>query len=1038
MRRTNRLHPVVALLFFLVFQKVLWPQAPGALPKPRIALFQAAGFPAADAPAPDAAALSSALAGYSVDTIAASGELSRVLTASRYDLLLLPYGSSFPAQAWPEIKTFLERGGNLLVLGGAPFLQPVLWDGMNQRWVAGTRQPTYAHELLIGPVDELDVSPSGLFAGSLQARVVADSDIAFPSMPLPTRVFALTVRFATSRDFEREDGAAGPREAVLRPLVQLVDSEGIPRACTLLEIDRLRGFGAGGRWVFAPSNAPLSSEMVRVAVARALEGASEINARPFAASIRPGELPAFRVIVRRPKPGLQERPTAEARLTVSADSGRKIVSLRLPLQGPQDIRLADITLERLGSLKPGLYHVEIFISGVAWHPRSFVSGFWVEDRRLLTAAPKLSVSRDWLRRDGKPLPVVGTTYMGSDVHRKFLFEPNPHTWDRDFRLMARLGIRFVRTGLWTGWSRLMLDAGALDENALRALDAFVLCAARHGIEVCFTFFAFLPPSFGGTNPYLDPIALEGQKTLLTAVAQRYRGVNWIHYDLINEPSYAPADALWQNRPVLDIWEKRAWQEWLIKRHGNDLDLLGDLWRDPATDLLSLPGKDDLSYAAARQGRKPRKSFDFTLFSQETVRDWAALMRDTLRASGGDPLVTLGQDEAGTAKSPAQQIYFPAVDYTSVHTWWNNDDLLWDAVVTKVPEKPNLIQETGLMRLEDSDGNPWRTPAAAAALLERKLAYAFAGRGAGAVQWAWNINPFQPLDNEAVIGIFRPDGTAKPELEPLRRYARFFEQAAPYLDDFLPADVALLLPQMRLFSGRPLGLDALKRSLRVLADHFGLVPIGLSDLRLNAERLKGVKLLIAPVPEMLGQEAAAAIVQACRAGMKFLVTGALSGDSYGRRGEALTELAIADAGRYLAQREPTPWAGGWATFDRGQQEFLLRSCAPQMGELKGNIWHEPLPLELAREDEPLRALYGAALAAAGVEVQPSDVPLPLAVLKSERVALAVVVNETAADQVRRIQIGNRILQVMVKAGRSRLLLIERRSGTVLLDSEEMRL
>ena len=143
-----------------------------------------------------------------------------------------------------------------------------------------------------------------------------------------------------------------------------------------------------------------------------------------------------------------------------------------------------------------------------------------------------------------------------------------------------------------------------------------------------------------------------------------------------------------------------------------------------------------------------------------------------------------------------------------------------------------------MRLEDMDGNPWRTPEAAAQLLERKFAYAFAARGAGVVQWAWNINPYQPIDNESVIGLFRPDGTAKPELRALRDLASFFEQAAPWLDDFEPDPVVLVIPHARLFSGRPGGLEATQRVVRLLAERFGVVPTALSDQRLSAERLRG--------------------------------------------------------------------------------------------------------------------------------------------------------------------------------------------------------
>ncbi len=159
--------------------------------------------------------------------------------------------------------------------------------------------------------------------------------------------------------------------------------------------------------------------------------------------------------------------------------------------------------------------------------------------------------------------------MASDVHRKFLFEPNPHVWDRDFREMARQGVNLVRTGLWTAWSRAMLDPGAVDEGVLAALEAYVLTAARHGIPVCFNFFAFLPPAYSGTNPYLDPRALEGQRALLTLFATRFRGVGWIHWDLINEPSYAPPDGLWSNRPIGDAHERRAWLEWVRKQHDAD-------------------------------------------------------------------------------------------------------------------------------------------------------------------------------------------------------------------------------------------------------------------------------------------------------------------------------------------------------------------------------------------------------------------------------------------------------------------------------------
>jgi hypothetical protein len=991
---------------------------------PRVAVFRAPGFPTVDAAPLDPAVLDEALAGLPVVVLDAPEALAARLRLRDADVLLLPYGSAFPLEAWPAIRAFLKGGGGLVVLGGAPFEQPVrqLPAGADGRRAHAllARQPTFAHDLLIGPSDP--VEHAGLAA---PARVVAAPEAEWSSLPgAPSRSFALTVRLATRKDLPLEHGSEGPRDAVLRPLAHVLDGASVPRACLLLAIDRLRGGDAGGRWVLAPSDAPLGAAVVREAVVHALEGAGAVEARPVRASVEPGEVPSLRVSVLRPFVRAGERVPASARVEVRADDGAVVATAEAALAGPPELRTALVPVPTAAPLAPGLYHALVSVPDAPWSPRRATTGFWVRDAKLLAAGTRLTVSRDWLRLGGAVMPVIGTTYMASDVHRKFLFEPNPRAWDRDFREMARQGINFVRTGLWTAWSRAMLDSGAVDEGVISALEAYVQGAARHGIHVCFTFFAFQPPSFGGTHPFLDPRAREGQRAFLTQVAARFRDVPWVHWDLINEPSYAPASALWTNQPVGDAHERRAWAEWLARRHGADAVGLRDAWRAAGDGLLDLPRREDLGWTMIRDDRVPRKAHDFAAFSQEVVAGWAAGLRDILRAASGPALVTLGQDEGGTHLRPAQLLHARSVDYTAVHTWWNNDDLLWDGVVTKAGEKPNLHQETGLMRLEDADGNPWRTPEAAARLLERKLAYAFAARGAGVVQWAWNINPYQPIDNESVIGIFRPDGTAKPELRALADLARFFRAAAPWLDDYRRGPVILVVPHARLFSGRPGDLDATRRVVRLLAERFAIVPEAVSDQGLTAERLAHARLVLVPVPEVVGEDAARALRAASRAGSLVLVTGAVEGDPYGRVGEELRALGVVDAGRPVAQHERTRWGAGWATFDGQLGERLRRSLRPGRTEGAGGVWHEPLPLEFAREPEPLAALLAAALKAAGVAVHESDTRVAAVVLETPRAILAVCVNETAEDAVRRLRVEGAAVDVPVSAGRSRLALFER--------------
>jgi len=122
-----------------------------------------------------------------------------------------------------------------------------------------------------------------------------------------------------------------------------------------------------------------------------------------------------------------------------------------------------------------------------------------------------------------------------------------------------------------------------------------------------------------------------------------------------------------------------------------------------------------------------------------------------------------------------------------------------------------------------------------------------------------------------------------------------------------------------------------------------------------------------------------------------------------------------------------------TFDNNLQEILLRSAAPPLEAFTGNIWHEPLPLEYAREDTPLVTLLRHALKAAGVETHPSNSGVSARLLYAPRAVLAVLVNESTSDAQRRITVAGRAVDVPVPAQRSSLVLFERATGRVIAES-----
>ncbi len=1018
---------ISGLFLFFILLTAAYPQQETK----KIALFLAKDFPSIDIPAANEPELRRISALYDHDILNSISSLNDNLRSEKYNLLILPYGSAFPLDAWETICGFLESGGSLLYLGGSPFNQPVILK--DSVWIKGIPQQTFARRLLIGPAEKIEINSENFYKTekriSLNNFSSGNNDLTGIST-----VYEFTVRFTTEKEFPAEDGSSGPRDAVLRPLVQLINGDGYPFAAPVIEIDRLQGKSAGGRWIFSASNAQLSENMIKELIERALEGAIEFTANPVFASIHKGEIPLIRINLFRP--GNLNNTPVKLKVTVKDGQNRNVLQLNPQLIGTSDFQTSTIELRGAESFKEGFYSVEIEALNINHNPSIITTGFWVWDNKLASQGPEVTASRDWLLKNGEVFPVIGTTYMASDVHRKFLLEPNPFVWNRDFEMMKRTGINFIRTGFWNSWSRSMLDRGAIDESFLRALDAYIMTAAKYNIVVCLNFFAFTPPLNGGTNPYLDPRAVEWQKTFITLITTRYKNVGWIHYDLINEPSYSPPYDIWKNAPVGDRYEKEAWAGWINKRHKTSTVQIQNLWRDSFGDIQSPPSESELNYRIYKEDRRPRKALDFNLFTQDVVSAWADTLNKVIK-SVSNSLVTLGQDEGGTGNRPAQQFHYSAVDYTSIHTWWLNDDLMWDGLMTKVPEKPNLISETGLMRLEDIDGIPWRTPENAKNLLDRKFALGFASRGAGIVQWAWNINPFMPIDNESVIGIFRPDGTAKKEIETIRKFSDFFTKAAGVLKDFDTAEVIIVIPHTKIFSGRKNGDLSTKRIVRALTDHFGITPLLLSEFRITYDRVKNSRFIIVPSAEFLDDNAIAVLNSAARSGIKILFTGSLEGNSYGEISKMLLDTGIITKSKPVSLFEKfridETGTGITVTFDNQQNEFI-KKCDRENLYSVGNIFHEPLPIELAREKEPLILLLKKMLNVSGIDYNYNVEPVSTSILTFDDKALIILVNESSTGAEREIILNGFKFKTGIEAGSSKILIADKKNGRILVESE----
>jgi hypothetical protein len=657
-------------------------------------IFWEDGFPTVDTLRPDRASLATLKNSRFVN----AQELPAALTSPDTKLLVLPYGSAFPEVAWPAIYSYLQRAGNLVALGGRPFTQAAYYECASQNvctWKLRYPRNAWAKSLFINDYTETP-GPKGLSA-------VANSDL--PEMTPPAiswkRSWSPTVRLSAEGLYPRI-GAAGEIDARLDTLVWFENSDGHKLAAPVIELDHLQNNFVGGRWVMvlADLERPLGPEDLSKLAQRATEGARDAMVQPVTALFLPGEMPSFQVRVIR---FANQAAPLQLELTDQGESGSPAKhSFTLDItQHPflTNVQLPPPAQGGLHTIYARFMDGDTLIAG-------YRTGYWVRDEKALRSGPTVTLDNDFFLVDGKPQPIVGTTYMASDVQRQYLMQPNPFVWDRDFRQMQANGINMIRTGLWTAWDQVMKEPGVMEDGALRNLEAFLLTARRYNIPVQFTFFAFIPDNFGGANPYLDPEAVRRQQEFVGAIVSRFKTVPWLMWDLINEPSFDKPSHLWVTRANDDRFESQQWNQYLGQRHGTN-GAVANAWNmTTLSSPIPAPTEQDFSPGSVYRGGHPLSVYDFYQFAQQQFTAWAQTMRQTIRATGSKQLITVGQDEGGGTDRLNTSYWVDAVDFTTNHTWWLNDSLLWDSLVAKQPGKPLLIQETGLQNDFQID-DTWR-------------------------------------------------------------------------------------------------------------------------------------------------------------------------------------------------------------------------------------------------------------------------------------------------------------------------------------------
>ncbi len=933
-----------------------------------------AGLPAADAPALPPDQVGKLLPGARV---ASADQLGALLSDPTTRLLVLPYGSSFPEEDWPAIYSFLQRGGNLLVLGGRPFTRAAYHDAAG--WHLRDYSVRFIRQLAI---DQYQITPG---SDGMEFHGNLDVPLSLPVFSWQ-RAFSPIIRLSAV-DLYNRGGATGSIDARLDPLAWGMKG-GRRMAVPLMQIDHLQNGFDGGRWIFLSAELTPqfygtsdAAALIGMLADRALHGAEEFTARPTLPLYISGEPVEVELRWR-----AVEEPSASLSVRISsfpeARPAQPFVTIVVKeyFSAPRTVLLPAPKEKGFHVLQAELLKGEKVYA-------VYRSGFWIRDEDFLRSGPRLTANRDYLELDGHPLAVVGTTYMSSEVQRLFFDHPNAYIWDRDIAQIKAAGLNTIRTGWWTGWDKLCDEDGHPYDRTMRTLEAYLMTARKYAMPVQFNFFAFIPEVLGGANPYLDLQAIRKQQMLISTVVARFHDTPFLAWDLINEPSISKH--LWRTRPNGDLIELAAWNQWLAKRYP-DRAALAAAWGilpDSVAGSIALPQDIEFESRGMYVGHNSLRVYDYYLFAQETFAGWAQAMREKIRATGSQQLITVGQDEGGVMDRLSPAFFGASLDFTTNHSWWQNDSLLWDSLTAKQPGAAMLIQETGLQRELNLNETARLTPEQEGAIFERKVAMSFV-QGSGAIEWLWNTNSYMTEANESPIGALRTDGSEKPEATAMRGFARFAQSVQEHLRSPQQPFVAILTSQAAQFSILgDLQLEAQRKAVRALAYGLHIAPYVIAENQIA--KLGSPRLVILPSPQALSESTWQALLKYVKDGGNLLITGPVSRDEHWQMRDRARDLGL------NAHTEPQNYRGAAIrlpdkaislSYDQ-QKQFALEALRFDDGSTwketalgKGKIFWSSYPAELAEGLDPAVALYGYVSAA--LKIKPMfelQSPLPSSIL-----------------------------------------------------------
>ena len=559
----------------------------------RIAVFREPGFPAIGMPqAVTPEWIARALASAHDVTFIDSRSLADVaqLSPQRFDVLVMAYGEAFPRDAFPAIRAFLEQGGGFLHCSGRPFAQPQSLQA--NVWRASDQVDPYKEFLApLGIKPHEDEQELGL--------TVTTSVGGMPILPTHGNVFPYRVparEFYLPQEYKNQPQFRG--SVLARAWRNPYGGESLSplRAWWLISAsDRSHPFFKAD----TKAAQQLQKMMNYLSAGLVLH---EVETE--FASYQPGERVVLSGVVTNTGSRVSRgRVELEIRTAAGACRVKKQQRVSLPAGATTRVSFRWQPRADAGSF----YTVRMVLRQASGIAQEMTNGFAISSPQAYACGPRISAQGNQLLLNDVPQFMWGTNYYESRQGELMWIRPDLGAIRADFQRMQQAGLRLVRIHYHhSKWFRdyyqdvlrqpldsylALADESALpSERSLRILDAVIQLSQECGLVICLDLFTLVPREMGDPRGWLgmrerivEEPRVVWQEKFLKRIAERYRAVPGIIWDLWNEPRLARDD-----EDTLRQW---------AQRHKNTLRASGDSHLVTIGDPLSLRLIDVLDYAS---------------------------------------------------------------------------------------------------------------------------------------------------------------------------------------------------------------------------------------------------------------------------------------------------------------------------------------------------------------------------------------------------------------------------------------------------------